>query len=90
MSDALTFDQARQLLREARKPRPTEAEVAAMRRANIEAMPRVRFVCGRDWYSDQFHIGLYWGKNLDASEGDLVYLRRFVLSLRFSLRLLSS
>ncbi len=58
-------------------------------RARIEAMPRVRFLCGRNWYygPHEYELGVLWGKNLEAAEGDMVYQREFVLRFSFHFRL---
>ncbi len=53
-------------------------------REHIAAMPSWRFVCERDWERGgrgYYRIGLYWHKNLDASEGQHVYMRWFTLRL---------
>ena len=64
-------------------------DYAPEHRQKIAAMPRIRFVCGRDWYwgPDSYAIGFYWGKNLYANEGECVYSHAFVLHISFSLRL---
>lgn len=56
-------------------------------RAQAEAMPRVRFVCERDWCCgpDVYAVGVLWSKNLDAESGEFVYRKRWLLRLRFKL-----
>ena len=57
------------------------------RRAEIEAMPRWRFVCERDWaFRDlPLSIGFVWGRNLDAPPGEYIYRGRWLLYLRFKI-----
>jgi hypothetical protein len=57
------------------------ADYEAERRTKIEAMPRVRFVCGRGWEYGPgcFNIGIYWDKNPDPADGEVLYRRQFLL-----------
>ncbi|PWT72138.1 MAG: hypothetical protein C5B60_09930 [Chloroflexi bacterium] len=57
----------------------------AERAATIKAMPRIRFFCGRDWCHgpDTFHLGVWWGKDANAGEGELVYQHWLTLRWRF-------
>lgn len=59
-----------------------------LRRQALE-MPRVRFVCERDWMTgpDTFAIGVLWNRNIDAQPGEFVYRKRIVLRWVFRLRL---
>lgn len=44
------------------------------RKARIAALPRIKFRCGRDWtHASGNIIGVYWGKKLNAEEGELIY-----------------
>lgn len=54
-------------------------------RARIETMPRVQFVCGRDWMRGPYgyEFGVLWDRNLDAKEGEWIYRRRMILCWRF-------
>jgi len=54
-------------------------------RARIERQPRIRFICGHDWASgyDVYAIGFLWKRNLEAQEGEIVYLKSFILHFRF-------
>lgn len=56
-------------------------------RAQIEAMPRVRFVCERDLYAgpSNYAVGFLWGKDFNAEPGAFVYRKRIVLRLKFRL-----
>lgn len=59
---------------------------AAMRKARIAAMPRVRFCYDRDrdWdYGAGKVIGVYWGKNPNAAEGEFIYQRCIELCWSF-------
>jgi hypothetical protein len=55
------------------------------RRSQIAALPRVKFVCGRDWaYGPEgYKIGVMWRRNFDAGEGEMVYSKRWLLCLRW-------
>jgi hypothetical protein len=55
--------------------------------AQIEAMPRVRFVWERDWLfgADVYAAGILWDRNFDAEPGEFVYRRRIILRLKFRL-----
>lgn len=57
-------------------------------RAQVEAMPRVRFVCERDWMfgPDNYSFGLMWDRNFAAQPGELVYQRALIFRLRFRLQ----
>ena len=47
----------------------------------MEHVPRVLWVCGRDFCRGPFHyeVGAYWGRDFGAGEGDRVYRKAFVL-----------
>lgn len=57
----------------------------AGRVAKIEAMPRVRLSCGRDWCHgpDTFHVGVWWGKDANAGEAELTYRHWLTVRWRF-------
>jgi hypothetical protein len=57
------------------------------RRAQIATMPRVRFVCERDWCRGPFdyRIGLMWAKDEWAEAGVFAYHRWFFIVLKFRL-----
>ena len=59
------------------------------RRARIENMPSIHFVCGRDWRSGPgcYEIGIMWGRDRDAPYGAEVYQRKLVLRWQFSMKL---
>lgn len=56
-------------------------------RAQVEAMPRIRFVCERDLIvgPDTHAIGFLWKRKFDAEPGEFVYQRRIIVRLRFRL-----
>ncbi len=62
--------------------RAIESAREALRRAKIQEMPRVKFFCGRNVYTEFFRIGAIWGKNLDAGEGELVYQHEIMFHCR--------
>lgn len=58
------------------------------RRTGIAAMPRLKFFCGRDWLRPfGSMIGIYWDKDPDPPEGNLIYRRWLLLRYSFSLRI---
>lgn len=67
---------------------PNEAvrELAA-RRAFIASKPKIHFVWQRAWECapDMWRIGVYWGRDLDAPEGTMIYRRRWTLLVKFRL-----
>lgn len=54
-------------------------------RAQVEAKPRLQFVCERDWITGphNYVIGFLWDRNFDAEPGEFIYRRRFLLRLKF-------
>lgn len=61
----------------------------AKRREMIATLPRVKFVCERDWVRgfDAWRLGVLWAKDLNAGFGDLAYSRWLTIVMRFRLRL---
>jgi hypothetical protein len=48
----------------------------------VMALPRVKFVCGRDWLRmGQWEIGFYWDANPWPRLGELIYRRRFIFRI---------
>lgn len=73
------------------RPRPCAKLYAysECRKAQIKAMPRIRFVCRRSWVTgpDHYEIGFYWAPDPEAREFEIIYRRWFLVRLRFWLRL---
>lgn len=46
-------------------------------RDRAKRMPRVKFVWGRDWLTgpDIRQVGVYWAKNTNAAECEIIYQR---------------
>jgi hypothetical protein len=70
----------------------TQADVTALfnsakQRAQIEAMPRWRFVHEKDWCTGPniYAIGFLWGRNFDATEGELIYRKRLLLKFKLKI-----
>lgn len=64
---------------------PNDAHVKCYRLAKL---PNYRFVCGRDWHGpESYQFGVYWGKRLDAQQGELVYRKYFILRWTFYFRM---
>lgn len=55
----------------------------------IKTMPRVLFVCGRDWMvgPDHFELGVLWGKDRNAAPCERVYRKHVLLRWSFRFRL---
>jgi hypothetical protein len=62
------------------------AEREAKRAARLAALPRIRFFHDREWatHHDGYEVGVMWGKNMNAAEGELIYRRK--LSLHYCFR----
>ncbi len=58
-------------------------------RSRVEAMPRWRFVCERDWIvgPSDYAVGFLWDRKLDAQPGEFVYRRRLLLRFAFKMQL---
>lgn len=58
---------------------------AAELEAQVLAMPRLRFICERDWITGPniYAIGFLWDRNIQAEPGEFIYRRRFLLRLKF-------
>jgi hypothetical protein len=56
--------------------------------ARIEAMPRVLFLCGRDWYGgpDDYVLGVFWGKRQEGIPFASAYRRGWSVRLKIRLR----
>ena len=65
---------------------PTDDFAETMRR-QVEAMPRVRLICERDWMTGphEYAVGFLWDRKMDAMPGEFVYRRRLLLRLKFRL-----
>ena len=61
--------------------------MAQEHRDRVASMPKWRLVCGRDWFTQDFRMGLYWGKNDAALEGKRVYSHEWLIWLHFSFKI---
>ena len=50
----------------------------------VMALPRVKFVCGRDWLhmGRNWEIGFMWDANPWPRLGELIYRKRFIFRIR--------
>lgn len=50
----------------------------------VARLPRVKFVCGRDWLrmGHNYEIGFWWDRDPWPRLGALIYRRRFIIRIR--------